>query len=187
MTSVSPAAPNLRSDIAARIADSAAARSSAMTTPFPAARPSAFNTTGNPNSCEPNDAQRIVERLRRVKSRSRHAVSSHEGFRERLARFEASRGSDRTEQQSAGGGERVRNAQAQRYFGPNDGEIDLFALRQVQERIRVGNIAGGRACQSGDPGITRRADKLAHVPVRGQAGNQRMLSCAAANDENSHY
>jgi len=39
--------------IAAEMAASAAARSSAMTTPLPAASPSAFNTTGHPKSREP--------------------------------------------------------------------------------------------------------------------------------------
>ena len=49
-TTRSPAPPNRRSTIASRTAASAVARFSAITTPLPAARPSAFTTTGKPSS-----------------------------------------------------------------------------------------------------------------------------------------
>ena len=50
MTTHRPASPNRRSSIASRTACSAADRSGATVTPFPAASPSALMTTGNPNS-----------------------------------------------------------------------------------------------------------------------------------------
>ena len=45
-TTVSPLWPNLPSHMAARTASAAASRVSAMTTPLPRARPSAFTTVG---------------------------------------------------------------------------------------------------------------------------------------------
>ena len=47
-------------------------------------------------------------------------------------------------------------------------------------------IAGDRPGNSRDAGITGRADELADVPIGGQPGDQRMLSGAAADHENSH-
>ena len=59
-------------------------------------------------------------------------MTSHERLRECLARFKTSCGGAGTEQQPAGVGEAVRDADTQRHFGTDDGEIDLFAFGQVQ-------------------------------------------------------
>ena len=44
------------------------------------------------------------------------------------------------EQQPAVGGEAVGDADAQRQFGPDDGEIDLFASRQGERSPGLGQV-----------------------------------------------
>ena len=79
-----------------RRAASASARSSAITTPLPAASPSALSTTGKPKS--PDRTTPAPRRaIARPETRRRHTVALHERFRERLARFEPRGRSGRSE------------------------------------------------------------------------------------------
>ena len=97
------------------------------------------------------------------------------------------RGGGRAKQQPAGGGETVRNAQAQRQFGPDDREIDLLAIGEARSGIRVRDVAGNASAQSarcrGCPGAQTSSPTSRS---RGEPRDERMLSRAAADDENSH-
>ena len=176
----SPAAPNRRSRH--RGDDGALRRRrdpSAITTPLPAARPSAFSTTGKPKSPDRTDAQRVVERLAGAKARGRHAVARHERLRERLARFEPRRGRRRTEEQPACRREAIGDAEAQRQLGPDDGEVDLLAIGE-RERAPPGRSrsTGSGAARARNPGIAGRADDARRRP--GSAASRATSACSRA-------
>ena len=98
-------------------------------------------------------------------------MTRHERFRERLAGFEACGIGGRAKQQAARRLKNIAKADAQRLLGSDDGEIDLFAVGEGENGVRVRDIAGNR---SGDPcnaGISGRAHQFADVPVSGEAGD----------------
>ena len=103
--------------------------------------------------------ERVVERFADAEARGRHAVPRHERLRERLARFEPRGRGGRSEQQPAVRAEAIGDAQAQRQFGTDDGEVDLLAFGERQRRRpgRRGRRARcGRAGRyPGFPGATR--------------------------------
>ena len=144
----SPAAPKRRSTIAARTVSSAVARSSAITTPLPAARPSAFNTTGIAELARRDRVERRVRGIADAEARRRHAVPRHEVLRERLARFERRGGLGRTDDRAPRGREQVDDAEAERQLGSDDGEIHRFALRDVQDRARVRRCRRARSARA---------------------------------------
>ena len=72
----------------------------AITTPLPAARPSAFSTTGKPNSPDRDASPALPSTSSQVEPRGRHAMPRHEGLRERLARLEARGRRGRAEQRA---------------------------------------------------------------------------------------
>ena len=90
------------------------ARSSAITTPLPAARPSAFITSGKPNSPAAIASSACRSRVADAKARGRHAVARHEVLRERLARLEARGRLRRTDDRAAVGREHVDDAATER-------------------------------------------------------------------------
>jgi hypothetical protein len=61
-----------------------------------------------------NRIERLVERLTGTEARRWHAMPRHERFRECFAGFQPSRGSSRSEQQSAFSRKSIGDAQAQR-------------------------------------------------------------------------
>ena len=157
-----------------------------MTTPLPAASPSAFSTTGQPNS---------PARITRSASSSVSAVwkravgtpcRAMKAFANALldSRRAASAVGPSSSRPAAANS--VGNAEAQRQFRSDDGEVDLFAVGQVEDRRRVRDVAGNRPGDSRDAGISGCADQFADVPIGGQPGNEGMFPGAAADHENSH-
>ena len=136
ITSRWPAAPNRCSVIAASIAASASSRSVAITTPLPAARPSALRTTGNPNAAAANDCERVVARCRRSRNRAvGTSCRAMNAFAKALLDSSASGapGSDRTAARSSAA-KRSATPSAQRHFRSDDGEIDLFGVGECRAR-----------------------------------------------------
>ena len=86
-----------------------------MTTPLPAASPSAFKHDRESESRPNVRAERgLGQRVDNFEPRGRDGVARHERFRERLAGFEAGGGSGRAEDEPATLGEAIGKAQAQR-------------------------------------------------------------------------
>ena len=157
-----------------------------MTTPLPAARPSAFSTTGKPNSPARHGIERLVERLAGAETRRRHAVARHERLRERLARFQAGRSGGRAEQQPPVGRESIGDAQAQRQLRTDHGEVDLLTLGERERGVGIGWIDRDDAREPGDAGVPGRGHDFADVAIGGKPGDQRVLARAAAENKNSH-
>ena len=82
----------------------------------------------------------------------------------------------RSEEQPARRGEPVGDAEAQRQLGSDDGEVDLFALGEGENCVRVRDVAGNRSGDPRDAGIPGRADELADVPISGEPGDERMFA-----------
>ena len=113
-------------------------------------------------------------------------MTRHERLRKRLARLEPRRRGGRTKQQSALRRKPIGDAETQRNLGPDDGDIDLFARRKIQQRVDVAHVGRNRPRKPRNSRIPRRDDELADIAVGGQPRRQRMLTRAAADDENSH-
>jgi hypothetical protein len=71
-------------------------------------------------------------------------------------------------------------------FRADDRKVDLLASCEGQDGLRVGNVTGNRSSQPRDAGISRRAEELADIAIGRETSDQRMLSGAAAEDQNSH-
>jgi hypothetical protein len=116
----------------------------------------------------------------------RNAVARHEGFRERLARFEARGGGRWPKQQPAGAGECVGDAEAQRELRADDSEVDLFVVGQREQGGRVRQVARDDARQLRNAWIAGGTHELADVAVARQPRDERMLAGAGTDHENSH-
>ena len=159
ITSRSPAAPNRplahrRDD--RRFGLGAIARRSRRPCRPPARRPSA--PPASRTRPERTAASASSSDVAGAEARGRHAVPRHERFRERLARFERAARGRRAEQQAAVSREPVGDADAERQFGADDGEIDLLAVRELgRQRLRSAMSTADGARERGDPGIAGRA------------------------------
>ena len=130
--------------------------------------------------------ERFVEGLARLKTRGRDGVACHEGFRKRLAGLEPGGGGGRPEQQSTFRGKAIGHAEAEGELRSDDGEVDVFAVRQVGDGVEVGEVDGKGARKTGDAGITRGADQFADVAVGCETGDEGVLARAATKNKNSH-
>ena len=72
-------------------------------------------------------------------------VPRHEILRECLARFETRRGRSGTEQQPAVVRKPVGDAEAEREFRSDDGEVDLFAGGERRDRIDIRRVDSDRS------------------------------------------
>ena len=85
------------------------------------------------------------------------------------------------------GGEPIGDANAQRQFRADDGQIDLLAVGQGGDRRGIGRgrpgTTGAIAAIPGFPG----AHTLRSHPDPRQPGHQRVLAPAATNNQNSHF
>ena len=187
MTMRSPAAPNLRSRIAAD--DGLLGRLPILRDDDALAGGEAVGLEHDRKAelAGAHRRERLVERLARAEARRRHVVPRHERLRECLARFEPRGRGGRSEEQPAFGRESIGDAEAQRQLGTDDGEVDLLAIgeRQSARRDRRDRRTPMRASRA-IPGISGRGDDLADVAIGGETGDQRVLARAAAENENSH-
>ena len=131
--------------------------------------------------------ERLVDRIARAKARRRHAVTGHEGFRERLARFETCGGGGRPEKQPAFRREPIGDPATEGQFGTDDGQVDLLAIRQRQDAVQVARIDGNGPGETCDARVPGNDQELADIAISVEPGDERMLAPAAADYENSHY
>jgi hypothetical protein len=90
------------------------------------------------------------------------------------------------EQQPAIVVEQIGEPEAQRQFGTDDGEVDLLAFGERADGVEVGEVDRKSAGQLGNTWISWCGDDFAHIALGGEAGDQRVLARAAAEDQNSH-
>ena len=107
-----------------------------MTTPLPAARPSALMTTGNPNSRAGHSAERRVGRVARPRESGRgNAVPRHEVLGVDLRALERRPAPDRPKDRPAGRAEQVGQAPFQGGLRPDDRQVDALPLDQGQHVV----------------------------------------------------
>src|SRR5438034_383494 len=114
------------------------------------------------------------------------AVARQARLREGFARLEPRRRRRWAEQQLAAHSEKIRDTEAQRQLRADDGEVDLFAVGDLDERIEIGQIGWNRAGNPRDSRVSWDADELADVALGRQPGGQGVLSRAAAKNQNPH-
>ena len=78
------------------------------------------------------------------------------------------------------------DAPVERQFRADDGQIDLFADRQVEEAVDIAGVDGDGAGESGNTGVPRRAQHGRHRGVAAERPDESVLTAAAADDEDFH-
>ena len=182
----SPAAPNRRSLIAATTAASALAWSSAITTPLPAARPSAFRTTGKPYSADRTTARpsstdsQIRKRAVGTACLAMNALAN--------ALLDSSRAADWLGPNSGRPAAMNRSAtpRLRGSSGPTtvrSARSRVASSRRAPESVRSAATVRQIAAIPGFPGAHNTS-----LPPRSaqQPGDERVLSRPAAENENSH-
>jgi len=119
-------------------------------------------------------------------TRGRHAVTTHEIFRERLARFELRRQPPGTKDGAAASAEQIRDATRERCFGTNHRQVDAFLLSERQHRLRIAGVNWEGSVVSSDTGVSRRAQDLVNARILREPPTERVLARAAADNEDSH-
>ena len=107
----------------------------ATVTPLPAARPSAFTTTGAPNSS--SAGARLVERMHRAIAGGRDVRAVAQRLGERLRSFELRGRLARPEHREPGGAQIVGDPRDQRRFGPDHDQIDRVRAAEIDHRRMV--------------------------------------------------
>ena len=154
---------------------SAAASSASVSqtkTPFPAARPSALTTQG---ACG---------------SASSSAVGTPAAWRTSFANdFEPSiRAASALGPKTGDAGipELVGEARDQRSFGPDDDEVDCEPPAERHERLVIVRANAVAGAERGDARISRGRVELAEPSALRELPGERVLSAAAADDEDVH-
>ena len=109
-------------------------------------------------------------------------------LREHLAAFELRRGARRSEDAQAARGEEIDDSAIERQLGPDDGEIDAFALGEREQarrgrrrrRRRFARSARCRDCRG------RRRTSRDGSGSRRELPGERMLAPAAADHQHLH-
>ena len=183
MTTDDPAAPNAPEKQAA-IASSAADKVSQITTPLPAAKPSALTTSGAP--CIACIGERVVGAGKMSVSRRRNAALGADRLREGLRSLQLSRGRRGAEHCKPRFPQIVREAVNQWRFGANNDELypRLAAkrshLRMIAYIRRPGLRDGKDAAVAGG---TVKSFKLRTLP---KFPGQGMFAPAAADKKHIH-
>jgi hypothetical protein len=112
-------------------------------------------------------------------------ASLHELLREHLARFEPGRALRRTEQEVSVFGKYVRNSTAQRQFGTDDREVDLFAAGEGGDGVGVCRIDGHAARDTADTGVPGCSDDVRNSAFGGQLPDQGVFASAVSDDKHS--
>ena len=119
--------------------------SCAMTTPLPAASPSALTTSGRALRGAPSAASKLA-RVNVAVARGRDPVAAQELLGEGLGALELRRRAARAEAAQAARREAIDDAGHERRLGPDDGEVDALALRPA---------SAGRRCPRRRPSTLR--------------------------------
>ena len=165
---------------------SAVGRSSAMTTPLPAARPSAFMTSGYANS-----PRRIASSAAAAESQTRNAAvgtrcRAMKSFAKALLHSRAAAALvgptiARPAAVKASTTPRLKGSS-----GPTTVRSTLLTLRNRQQLRGCGDVGGQTARDRCDPGVSRRADDSRDIGLARQFPRKRVLARAAPDDEDFH-
>jgi hypothetical protein len=68
----------------------------------------------------------------------------------------------------------------------DNGEIDRLAIGDVDKRVQVGNVRPERTREARNARVPWHAQDVAGVAVGGKPRDERVLTRAAADDENPH-
>jgi hypothetical protein len=82
--------------------------------------------------------------------------------------------------------EQVDDAAIERQLGTDDGEIDAFASREREERVRFGGADVDHPSGARNAGVARRTEDFGDVALLGKLPDERMLARAAPDDKYSH-
>jgi hypothetical protein len=113
-------------------------------------------------------------------------MSRHEILGEDLAALETGGSGGRTKDRQPSRRKEVDDAPVERQFRADDGQLDLFADRHVEQPVDVPGIDGDRSGESGDAGVARRAQHRRHRAVAAEGPNESVLTATAADDEDFH-
>ena len=85
------------------------------------------------------------------------------------------------------GREAIGDSGAQRHFGPDDGEIDSFGVRDPCEIVGARKVDLNSSRECGNSGIPGCAHNNGWIRILEQPGHQRVFPGSATNDQNSHF
>ncbi len=161
------------------------ARLAATVTPFPAARPSAFTTTGNPNAVR--DAASAASAVSQTTKRAVGIrCSLHERLRVGLRALEGRAKAGRTDHRQAQGPKPVRDAPFEGSFGPDHRQIDPFPLRQRSHGVRIQGVHVKGAAHRGHARIARGGDDFGVFGVPGETPGEGVFAPSGAEYKHFH-
>ena len=167
------------------MAATASCRVGQTMTPLPAARPSALMTKGRSDpfldvgrggGCVVKDG--IV--------RGRDVCQPHQVLGEGLAPFQFGRLAGRTEDEQAGILEGVDHAGGERRLWPDDGQVDLFGLGELDQPCDVIGVDIEVLPVEGRTGVARGAEDVCDQGRPGQFPDERMLAAPIPNHQYFH-
>ena len=162
-------------------AASASARSCAMMTPLPAARPSALSTTGKPKRSSARRASAGLSTA--TKSAVGILLCTKKFFAKILLPSSCAASRVRPDDLPAARAELIHHSGDQRRFRSDHRQIgaDVFGQRQVS-----GGPAGRQVADLGDARIAGRREHF-RLQATAPASSQRVFAAAAAEDQDSHF
>ena len=183
-TMVAPLRPNR---LSTSIASTAASDSPTLVqtiTPLPRARPSALTATRPSAVAGPRPGRPGLGEDLELGGGDVRAL--HQRFRERLARFDASRAAVRAEDVEAGAAQRVAHAGVDRRLGPEDHEPEPLALGEVDDAYDVGGADRDVARHAAGAAIAGRAvDALDELRLHAFP-HERVLASPGPDDKDLH-
>ena len=133
-----------------------------MTTPLPAARPSALTTSGYPSSPRASGGERRVCGVADAEARGRHPCRAMKSFANDLARLERRRLRGSGPHDRELGGEEIDDAEAERQFRADDREVDASRVGDRQQAPADSATSAGthraRPAMPGLPGAQTTSD-----------------------------
>jgi len=165
------------------MAASAAARSGAMTTPLPAARPSALTTNGAVLAEGGLGRGRLVEDA--VAGRGQ-AVTVGERLGEGLGRLQLAGGRARPEAGEPGFRQGVGEPGRNGVLGTDHHQVGRDLLGEGDEARNVGRAHRADLAEDRHTGVARRADQRGEQGGLGDLPRQRVLAPAGTHKQNLH-
>ena len=173
-----------RASIIASMAASASSSVAATTTPLPAARPSAFTTSGAPR-------RRTNSRAASASSKRSHCAvgmpaASHSSLVKALLPSSCAAGARRADAGDRCGFHRVGDAGDQRRLGAGNDEVDLVVLRERDQCGEIQHADRHAFGDLGDAGIAWRAPEFRQQRAGGDRPAQRVLASTRSDHQNAH-
>ena len=118
--------------------------------------------------------------------RGRDVCQAHEVLGEGLAPFQFGRLAGRTEDEQAGILEGVDHAGGERRLWPDDGQVDLFGLGELDQPCDVVGVDIEVLPVEGRAGVARGAEDVCDQGRPGQLPDERMLAASIPNHQYFH-